>query len=59
MGAYHLGVRVGKAEISTQMRLARLQTVLVLAEMHDGSVRSAAASIIVTLGACVDEIWTN
>ena len=27
---YHLGVRAGKAEISTQIRLARSQTVLAL-----------------------------
>lgn len=56
---YHLGVRAGKAQISTRIRLARTQTVLALAEMRDGSVRSDAASIVVTLGACVDEIWTD
>jgi sulfur-oxidizing protein SoxY len=56
---YHLGVRAGKAQVSTRLRLARTQTVLVLAEMSDGSVRSAAASIVVTLGACVDEVWSN
>ena len=56
---YHLGVRAGKAQISTQVRLARTQTVLALAEMSDGSVRSDAASIVVTLGACVDELWND
>jgi sulfur-oxidizing protein SoxY len=56
---YHLGVRAGKAQISTQIRLARTQTVLALVEMSDGSIRSDAASIVVTLGACVDEIWTD
>ena len=56
---YHLGVRAGKAEMSTRIRLARTQTVLALAEMSDGTVRSAAASIVVTLGACIDEIWSN
>jgi sulfur-oxidizing protein SoxY len=56
---YHLGVRSGKGEISTRLRLARSQTVLALAEMSNGSVRSAAASIVVTLGACVDEVWSN
>jgi sulfur-oxidizing protein SoxY len=56
---YHLGMQAGKAQISTQIRLARTQTVLALAEMSDGSVRSDAASIVVTLGACVDEIWTD
>jgi hypothetical protein len=33
--------------------------VLALAEMSDGSVRSDAASILVTLGACVDELWSD
>ena len=56
---YHLGVRAGKAQISTQIRLARTQTVLALAEMSDGSVRSDAASIVVTLGACVEELWND
>jgi sulfur-oxidizing protein SoxY len=56
---YHLGVRAGKAQISTQIRLARTQTVLALAEMSNGAVRSDAASIVVTLGACVDEVWTD
>jgi sulfur-oxidizing protein SoxY len=56
---YHLGVRAGKAQISTQIRLARTQTVVALAEMSDGSVRSDAASIVVTLGACADEVWTD
>jgi sulfur-oxidizing protein SoxY len=53
---YHLGVRAGKAEISTQIRLAQSQTVLALAEMHDGVVRSATADIVVTLGACTEGI---
>jgi sulfur-oxidizing protein SoxY len=56
---YHVGLRAGKAQISTQIRLARTQTVLALAEMSDGSVRSDAASLVVTLGACIDEIWTD
>ena len=54
---YHLGARAVKAEISTRLRLARSQTVLALAEMSDGSVRSGTASIVVTLGACVEEVW--
>jgi sulfur-oxidizing protein SoxY len=56
---YHLGARAGKAQISMQVRLARTQTVLALAEMSDGSVRSDAVSILVTLGACVDELWSD
>jgi sulfur-oxidizing protein SoxY len=56
---YHLGGRAGKAEIHTRIRLARTQTVLALAEMNDGTVRSATASIVVTLGACIEEVWNN
>jgi hypothetical protein len=33
--------------------------VLALAEMSDGTVRSAAASFVVTLGACVEDIYSN
>lgn len=56
---YHLGVRTGKAEISTQLRLARSQTVLVLAELSTAEVLSGAASVVVTLGACVEEVWSD
>jgi sulfur-oxidizing protein SoxY len=56
---YHLGVRAGKAQVSTHVRLARTQAVLALAEMSDGSVRSDAGSIQVTLGACVDDLWVD
>jgi sulfur-oxidizing protein SoxY len=56
---YHLGVRAGKAEVSTRIRLARSQDVLAVAEMSDGTVRSDSVNIIVTLGACVEDIWTN
>jgi sulfur-oxidizing protein SoxY len=56
---YHLGERAGRAEIHTRIRLARSQTVLTLAELNHGVVRSAAASIVVTLGACIDEVWSN
>jgi sulfur-oxidizing protein SoxY len=56
---YHLGAQAGKAQISTHIRLARTQTVLALAEMSNGTVRSDAASILVTIGACVDELWAD
>jgi sulfur-oxidizing protein SoxY len=56
---YHFGVRAGRAEITTRIRLARTQTVLALAEMSDGTVRSATASIVVSLGACVEDIYSN
>jgi sulfur-oxidizing protein SoxY len=56
---FHLGPRAGIAEISTRIRLARSQNVLAVAEMSDGSVRSASVSVLVTLGACIEEIWTD
>ena len=54
-----VGPRAGIAEISTRVRLARSQNVLAVAEMSDGSVRSHSVSVIVTLGACLEEIWTD
>ena len=56
---FHLGPRAGVAEISTRIRLAKSQNVLAVAEMSDGSVRSDSVSVIVTLGACIEEIWTG
>jgi hypothetical protein len=28
-------------------------------QMYDGAVRSATADIVVTLGACIEEFWSN
>jgi len=49
----------GLARISTRLRLARTQTVLVLAEHSDGRVTGAELPVHVTLGACIDELWTH
>lgn len=56
---YRLTPLNGKAEISTRIRLARTQTVRALAEMSDDSVRSVGVSVVVTVGACVEEMWTD
>ncbi len=50
----HLGPRVGKAKVSTRVRLADSQTVTAIAEMSDGTVWSATADDGVTLAACVE-----
>ncbi|MEN3949999.1 thiosulfate oxidation carrier protein SoxY [Iodidimonas sp. SYSU 1G8] len=50
---FELGPRAGKASVSTRIRLARTQDILVVAELSDGSLRSASASIMVTVGACI------
>jgi sulfur-oxidizing protein SoxY len=51
-----LGPRAGKAEISTRVRLADTQTVVALCEMSDGSFWSAKVDVIITLGACLEDM---
>ena len=55
IASFHLGPRAGKAKISTRVRLADSQTVVVIAELSDGSFWSASAEMIVTLAACIEE----
>ncbi len=50
---FELGPRAGRAKISTRIRLAGTQSLLVVAEMSDGSLWSGAADTVVTLAACV------
>lgn len=52
IGTFRLTRHVGRAEVSTRIRLAEGQEVLVLAELSDGRVLKAAAEITVTLGGC-------
>lgn len=52
---FELGPRAGRASISTRIRLSGTQKVLVIAEMSDGTLRSAAAETLVTLAACILE----
>lgn len=56
---WHLTPMSGKAAISTRIRLAKTQTVRAIAEMSDDSVRGAGVNIVVTVGACVEDIWTD
>jgi len=42
----------GRAEVSTRLRLARSQSIVVYAEMSDGSVWSGLAATTVTIGGC-------
>src|SRR5215203_1770421 len=51
-----LGPRAGKAEIQTRVRLADTQTVVAICEMSDGSFWSDTADVIVTLGACLEDL---
>ncbi|MBL6456364.1 SoxY-related AACIE arm protein [Belnapia sp. T6] len=49
-----IGPRAGRARLSTRMRLATSQRLVAVAELSDGSYRSASAEVIVTLAACVE-----
>ena len=51
-----LGPRAGRANISTRMRLADTQDVIAIAEMSDGSFWSDTGTVIVTLGACLEDL---
>ena len=59
IATFHLGPRAGIAEVGTRIKLSRTQQVVALAEMSDGSLWREQASIVVTLGACVEDIWTD
>jgi sulfur-oxidizing protein SoxY len=51
-----LGSRAGRASISARMRLADTQDVVAIAELSDGSFWSATGTVIVTLGACLEDL---
>jgi sulfur-oxidizing protein SoxY len=51
-----LGPRAGRASISTRVRLRDTQNVLAIAEMSDGSFWSDRANVIVTIGACLEDV---
>ena len=51
-----LGPRAGRAMISTRCRLSDTQNVIALAEMSDGSFWSDSVSVIITLGACLEDL---
>jgi sulfur-oxidizing protein SoxY len=59
VATFHLGPRAGIAEVGTRIKLSRTQQVVALAEMSDGSLWREQASIVVTLGACIEDIWTD
>ena len=52
----HIGLRAGRAKISTRFRLADTQTIVAIAEMSDGSFYSASADVVVTLAACLEQL---
>ncbi|MEI7968058.1 MAG: thiosulfate oxidation carrier protein SoxY [Betaproteobacteria bacterium] len=54
LARFHLGPVCPRAEVGTRIRLARTQRVVAVAEMSDGSFRSAVAQVEVTISACGD-----
>jgi sulfur-oxidizing protein SoxY len=51
-----LGPRAGRARVSTRIRLRDTQDVLAVAEMSDGTFWSGRANVIVTIGACLEDV---
>ena len=51
-----LGPRAGRATFSARIRLADTQKVTAIAQMSDGTFWSDRAEIVVTSGACLEEI---
>jgi sulfur-oxidizing protein SoxY len=54
VAVFHLGPRSGRATVSTRVRLADTQKIMVIAEMSDGSLWSDSMEVIVTLAACIE-----
>ena len=50
-----LGLRSGKAEISTRIRLADTQSVVAMCEMSDGTFWSDKVDVILTISACLED----
>jgi sulfur-oxidizing protein SoxY len=51
-----LGPRAGRANVSTRIRLSDTQTVVAIAELSDGSFWTDSVHVMITLGACLEEL---
>jgi sulfur-oxidizing protein SoxY len=51
---FRLGPRAGRAEVTTNVRLATTQNVHAIAEMSDSSLWEAQTEVVVLLAACLD-----
>lgn len=56
IGNFYLGLRAGRAQISTRIRLADSQKIVAIAKLSDGSFWSASVDVVVTLAACTEEV---
>ena len=51
-----LGPRAGRAVVSTRIRLSDSQTMAAIAELSDGSFWSGSTDVVITLGACLEDL---
>jgi sulfur-oxidizing protein SoxY len=51
-----LGPRAGRPSVQTRIRLADTQDILAIAELSDGTFWSHSAHVIITLGACLEDV---
>ena len=56
---YEIGPRVGVAKVTTRIRLAKTQTVYAAAKLSDGTLWGTRVAIIVTLGACIEDVFVE
>ena len=55
-GNFYLGLRAGRAQISTRIRLADTQKIVAIARLSDDTFWSASVDVVVTLAACTEEV---
>ena len=56
IGNFYLGPQTGRAQVSTRIRLADSQKVVVVARLSDDTFWSATVDVVVTLAACTEEV---
>jgi len=54
VGNFYFGPRAGPSKLSTRIRLATTQTVLLIGKAPDGSLWSDGVEVLVTLAACIE-----
>jgi sulfur-oxidizing protein SoxY len=54
--SFNFGVRAGRAQVSTRIRLLTSQRLWAIAEMNDGSFWQGHADTVVTLAACTEDV---
>ena len=52
VATFHFSLASGVAEVSTRIRLAKTENVIVIAKMNDGSVYMTKKEVTVTVGGC-------